>query len=605
MIDTLSKRNGDGDDALARAIAAVKQQPVPPGPDRALITATLDALRTPVPAIDTRRHIFTRTNAMRIFTTAAALLVLVSLVFLTAQVTRTPPSAFGNALMQLRGEGAISYVQTIAVEGKPHLVKTKTFVSEDGRMRTEQGPTVTISEPSGRIRITLMDETKTAHVSDPRPMPDVLAGRKPLLQWLEMLRELDDKPDKELGSKEIDGKLAKGFVATRANQTFTLWVDEAGGDPVLVEYDSQINGKPAHISMSDFRFGEKFPESFFSYEVPVGYKIYGQPADGKPIAKQGLEVAWSHQGFWTAVDTAIGRPGVYALKSPNQGIGLDQDGKTTSTTLLNENRGMSLRTARLKNDSEVSLLRFGYPGENAVRAYQQDGTLIWNFKEEQAVNDVCPFDLDGDGLDEVIISYNASGGIRVLNPTGELRWKDTMLTNVWHVTAGKFTGDGRAQAVVTSGDGKAHLFDADGKPIPELEPGFYAHLVRSWRRTSESKDTILVAGGDKSQSALAAITLPGKVEWSTKLPARAQQAAAAQTRPWLAISLGDGSVRVVDLTTGNQFAQGGGHGGNADVAWLEAPERQPLLVVTDHKSIVAYSVSAPLASSPKDEPPAK
>src|SRR5262245_35775066 len=119
MIDTPSPRNGHGDDALERAILAVKQEAVPPGPDRSLITATLDALWSPAPAIETQRHFFTRTSAMRIFTTAAAVLVLVSLVFLTTQVTHTPPSAFGNALMQLRGEGAMSYVQTMAIEGKP------------------------------------------------------------------------------------------------------------------------------------------------------------------------------------------------------------------------------------------------------------------------------------------------------------------------------------------------------------------------------------------------------------------------------------------------------------------------------------------------------
>jgi hypothetical protein len=162
---------------------------------------------------------------------------------------------------------------------------------------------------------------------------------------------------------------------------------------------------------------------------------------------------------------------------------------------------------------------------------------------------------------------------------------------VWHVTAGKFADDESPQVAATTGE--VHFFAADGKPTREFKPGLHATLVESWRRPGDNKDALLVAGGTTPEMAL--IALPGKVEWSETLPARQQQAAIARTRPWLAISLGDGSVRVVDLQTGKAFAQVGGHGGNADVAWLEGGDTQPLLVATGNRSIVAYNVSVPPA----------
>ncbi|MEX2114945.1 MAG: hypothetical protein WD845_17260 [Pirellulales bacterium] len=544
---------------------------------------------------------------MKLFATAATLLVLATLTVVVSQVTNAPSSAFGEALSQLRGAKAMSYTETIAIEGQPRIVSTKSFVAEDGRKRTEhKGGTVTVFDATGHIRISLMNNTKTAIVADPRPSTTLRLDHKPFLRWLEMLRKLGDKPDKELGAKDFDGKPANGYVATLANRTFTLWVDNASGDPVLVEYDSEINGKPAHITMSDFRFGEEFPESFFSFDVPPGFKVYGQPEDGVKIATQGLETVWSHKGFWTSVASACGEPLVHGLAAgQGQVIALDAEGKSVATTPIGGNRDTSLRLANLVADEDVEFLTFQHWGEPSVHAHRADGTLLWSFEEKAAVNDVCAADLDGDGLDEVIISYNGGGGVCVLSIAGELLWKDSELRNVWHVTAGKFTGDGHTQVVTTSSSGKVHVFDAQGKRLQELEPGFYANLVRPWRRTADGKDIILVAGGDKADFALAALSLPGKIDWSVELPARPQHAAASRQRPWLAIALGDGSVRVIDLATAKEIAQVGGHGGNADVAWLDSADSPPLLVVADHKSLVAYSITEPPASSTTNDAPAK
>lgn len=94
---------------------------------------------------------------------------------------------------------------------------------------------------------------------------------------MQTLKKLGDKPDRELGSKELDGKQVTGFVATQGNFTFTMWVDQATGQPVRIEYDAPVRDAGyEQIVMTDFRFNEKLDESLLSFEVPAGYKVQQQ-----------------------------------------------------------------------------------------------------------------------------------------------------------------------------------------------------------------------------------------------------------------------------------------------------------------------------------------
>ena len=165
------------------------------------------------------------------------------------------------------------------MEGKDELITTRNFIAEDGRKRTEQpsaGGITTIFDTNGFIRLVLIVPTKTALVSKAREEHAINAGQM-FLEWLQALKKLGDKPDKELGQKQLDGKRVTGFVATQGERTFTMWVDSATGELVSIEYDSPVNDKPAHITMTDFRFNERLDESLFSFDVPAGYKVH-QPS---------------------------------------------------------------------------------------------------------------------------------------------------------------------------------------------------------------------------------------------------------------------------------------------------------------------------------------
>ena len=102
---------------------------------------------------------------------------------------------------------------------------------------------------------------------------------------------------------------------------------------------------------------------------------------------------------------------------------------------------------------------------------RDDGTKLWEETGGQGVDDVWAADLDGDGIDEVIVGYNGSTGLHVFSADGKRLWKRTDMGNVWHVTAGDLDGDGKPEVVTTSARGKVHVFSpGDGKPLRSSTP---------------------------------------------------------------------------------------------------------------------------------------
>src|SRR5262249_636550 len=156
-------------------------------------------------------------------------------------------------------------------------------------------------------------------------------------------------------------------------------------------------------------------------------------------------------------------------------------------------------------------------------------------------------DLDGDGLDEVIVGFNGSTGLHALNANGEVLWKVAGIGNVWHVT-GSDMGDGKRQVVTTSAAGRVHFFNTDGSNRRDIDVGLYANMVRVSQLTG--KPAIIVAAGSNPASstalALAAISPDGQKKWSLNLESNvapsAYSASAAPAKPWIAVGMQGGRV---------------------------------------------------------------
>jgi outer membrane lipoprotein-sorting protein len=282
---TDSSGNGVSDEFLQRAIASIEDETVPAGPPPQLIAATLQALHESDRPHPRSVRLMPRTMTTKVLTTAASLLFVVGTATLLTLAIRTPSSAFGQALRQLRNARSMSYSGLMTVPGQQQPIRTRVFIAEDGRKRQEmESPeigkpsgVVTIFDAAGKIRIVLIESSKLALVQDSaQPERGEIVGPG-LLAWLQTLKKMGDKPDKELGQKELEGKRVTGFVATQGTFTFTMWVDSATGQIVRIENDSPVNGADYHVVMTDFRFDEKLDDSLLSFAVPAGYKVRQQP----------------------------------------------------------------------------------------------------------------------------------------------------------------------------------------------------------------------------------------------------------------------------------------------------------------------------------------
>jgi outer membrane lipoprotein-sorting protein len=270
------------EDIVDQAIASLQRESCPTGPPPQLIAATLQALHESEQPQKNILSFIPRTKIMKFYTTAAAVFLVASLAALLGLALNSPSSAFGQALKQVREARSMSFSQ-LQSDGKQLAINTKVYLAEDGRRRTEmQGKgkssgVTTIFDSTGFIRIVLLELTKTAIVEDAKENRSINSGQM-FLNWLENLKKLGDKPDQELGKKDIDGKHVTGFVATQGNFKFTMWIDDATRELVRMEYDSPVNGASYHVTMTDFRFNEDLDKSLFSFDVPAGYKVQKQSA---------------------------------------------------------------------------------------------------------------------------------------------------------------------------------------------------------------------------------------------------------------------------------------------------------------------------------------
>jgi hypothetical protein len=234
----------------------------------------------------------------------------------------------------------------------------------------------------------------------------------------------------------------------------------------------------------------------------------------------------------------------------------------------------------------------------AVTAYDLSGNPLWSYPPVRStgIDDAVAADLDGDGNDEVVVGFNGSNGVHVLNSKGEVLWKYTSIGNVWHVAAGHVRGNGKAQVVTTSAVGQIHIFSGEGQGPANFSPGFYANMVRVGKAApADPAETIFVLGSGGTASAIqaGAFSADGTARWSVSLPVSGNPSAGstllAPGKPWLAVGTqASGQIFVLDATTGAILASADGQGTAPELAWLSDKDSVPLLVVSSRSTLRAY-----------------
>jgi hypothetical protein len=238
-----------------------------------------------------------------------------------------------------------------------------------------------------------------------------------------------------------------------------------------------------------------------------------------------------------------------------------------------------------------------------VSAYDFAGKLLWSYPGAAGltgIDDAWAMDLDGDHIDEVIVGFNGGTGMHVLDRNGQLLWQSAGIGNVWHVSAGDVVGNGKPQVVTTSALGRVHVFSVDGKDRRDLDPGFYANMVRVGKLSEkDAAATILAAGsiaaGSGNALGLVALSADGRKKWTLQLESNGQSSAysafLARGKPWLAVGMQGGQVTVIDAEAGAVIASIDGQGLLPEVSWMgDSDNGSPLLIVSSGSKLNAYRI---------------
>jgi hypothetical protein len=140
-----------------------------------------------------------------------------------------------------------------------------------GEMLSADGKTVQviiITDYDTFRMLQLIPSKKTAVIIDLKDLPE--KPENVLEELRNVVTEIQNDPDisvEQLGEKEIDGRIAKGFRARNPDGEITVWADPETALPILIEQ----TWRQMQFVYTDFQFDIEMDESLFSMEIPEGY----------------------------------------------------------------------------------------------------------------------------------------------------------------------------------------------------------------------------------------------------------------------------------------------------------------------------------------------
>lgn len=159
---------------------------------------------------------------------------------------------------------------TVQYDGRPDQSRTVAHLSLTQRREIRSNGTILVFDLSVPKCLTLMPERKHAieRIYDMEPTTNY--------DLLELVKSMESRISglggvQEIGVKNIDGHVAKGFRSSNEINDITVWADVQTKLPVLVKVVHVGQGRI--IIMSDFTFDVKLDEALFSTTAPEGYTV--------------------------------------------------------------------------------------------------------------------------------------------------------------------------------------------------------------------------------------------------------------------------------------------------------------------------------------------
>jgi hypothetical protein len=173
---------------------------------------------------------------------------------------------------------------------------------------------------------------------------------------------------------------------------------------------------------------------------------------------------------------------------------LDSSGLLKKQVRFSKDIFCPVEVTRLDADGEYGFLTRDESWAVDAILFDKQGQERWSYPGGvlKGIDDSAGGDLDGKGHFQVVIGFNAGGGIVLVDGEGKKIWQK-MDGNVWHVETLDINGDGRREILHSNARGQLLVRDGSGEIIARYLPDHYVSdfALTRWGSESQSRHILI------------------------------------------------------------------------------------------------------------------
>jgi len=260
------------DDLLDRAVAELIDAPVEDGPSQMLVARTLEELKgrlTPAP-----QNTLRIARPMWMYRIAAVILIGLLGVVALMVLNRGGSVAAAEVAKKLRESRTLSCNWSMEMPNGKSMSMKMMFL-EPGKLRVEApGAAATIVDLSKNKLMVLNPLIHTAIAVDLGEMKNGASNQATdMIEWVEKIKNTTGQQAQSIGTRDIDGVAAKGFMLSEQGMDYTVWADPRTGTPLRIEIPIDMGSFKTTVVMSDMVFDQKLDETLFDLSPPSDYLL--------------------------------------------------------------------------------------------------------------------------------------------------------------------------------------------------------------------------------------------------------------------------------------------------------------------------------------------
>lgn len=289
---------------LRQVVDALRDQPIPEGPDPAVHESVLTALAsTASPQSSAAPRTRSRSDKLRRMFSLAATVVFAAAVigWLASQSRRTDGTAFAQMIERVTTARTARYTTRMALPGQSEVV-AETTLMEPGWLRqvisNDEIDLVQVLNTEQEKMLVLLPQQKQAQLMSLAGLPEQSKNAN----IIDKFRKLDPSKAELLGEEEIDGRRVLKYRYDDPAGYYIVWLDPKENLPVKVtmsatenaadeatentaenatesatesdmEIAKEIAVENAVVTMTDFEWNVSVDEAQFSFDVPAAFQF--------------------------------------------------------------------------------------------------------------------------------------------------------------------------------------------------------------------------------------------------------------------------------------------------------------------------------------------